>query len=136
MVPPSRLPKLLRWVAGPCVAVVLVAASAACSGGEESSGPPVTGAAAEGQQLFRTNGCAACHSVDGSDGVGPTLQGLLGSQVELQGGGTVTADEAYLRESIVNPSAKKVAGYSAAMPARELSPSEVDALVAYISALR
>ncbi len=110
--------------------------TAACSGSDESSGPPVTGVAAEGQQLFRSNGCAACHSVDGSDGVGPTLQGLLGSQVELDGGTTVTADEAYVRESIVNPSAQRVAGYSAQMPARELSPSEVDALVAYISALR
>ena len=110
--------------------------SAACSGGEESSGPPLSGPAGEGQQLFKSNGCAACHSVDGSKGVGPTMQGLAGSQVALEDGSTVTADDAYLRESILEPSAKRVAGYSAAMPARDLSPAEVDALVAYIDALR
>lgn len=122
------------------LAAVLVVAPvglfAACSGGEESSGPPLTGPAAEGQQLFKSNGCAACHSVDGSKGVGPTMQGLAGSQVALEDGTTVTADDAYLRESILEPSAKRVAGYSAAMPARDLSPAEVDALVAYIDALR
>lgn len=122
------------------IVAALVVASAvvvgACSGGEESSGPPVTGIAAEGRQLFNSNGCAACHSVDGSKGVGPTMQGLAGSQVSLEGGGTVTADDAYLTQSIVEPSAQRVAGYSAAMPARDLSPAEVDALVAYIDALR
>jgi len=121
------------------VAALLVASAglfAACSGGEESSGPPLTGPAAEGQQLFKSNGCAACHSVDGSKGVGPTMRGLAGSQVALEDGTTVTADDAYLRESILQPSAKRVAGYSAAMPARDLSPAEVDALVAYIDALR
>ncbi len=125
----------LRWVAA-LFAVVSIGAAAACSGGEESSGPPVTGAAAEGKQLFNSNGCAACHSVDGSDGVGPTMKGLAGSQVSLEGGGTVTADDAYLRQSILDPSAQRVAGYSAAMPARDLSPEEVDSLVAYIDALR
>jgi len=103
---------------------------------EEASGPPVTGIAAEGQQLFKSNGCAACHSVDGSDGVGPTMKGLLGSPVELQSDETVTADEAYIRTSKINPGQDKVAGYSAAMPARDLTPNEVDALVAYISELR
>lgn len=128
-----------RWSRRSIVAVLMVASaglSAACSGGEESSGPPLTGPAAEGQQLFKSNGCAACHSVDGSKGVGPTMKGLAGSQVALEDGSTVTADDAYLRESILQPSAKRVAGYSAAMPARDLSPSEVDALVAYIDALR
>jgi cytochrome c oxidase subunit 2 len=108
---------------------------AACGGGTESSGPPVTGIAAEGQQLFRSNGCSGCHSVDGSDGAGPTLSGVAGSQVKLADGSTVTADDAYLRESIVNPTAKRVDGYSITMPKRELTDAQVDALIAYITAL-
>jgi cytochrome c oxidase subunit 2 len=122
-------------VAVTLTAMGLVIGAVACSGGSESSGPPVTGIAAEGQQLFRSNGCSGCHSVDGSDGAGPTLSGVAGSQVKLADGSTVTADDAYLRESIVNPSARRVDGYTISMPKRELTDAQVDALVAYITAL-
>lgn len=111
------------------------ALAVACGGGTEAAGPPVTGIAAEGQQLFRSNGCSGCHSVDGSTGAGPTLSGVAGSQVALADGTTVTADDAYLRESIVNPTAKRVDGYTISMPKRELTDAQVDALVAYLRAL-
>ena len=125
------LTSVMASVMASAAAVLLVA----CGGGSESSGPPVTGVAAEGQQLFRSNGCSGCHSVNGSDGAGPTLAGVAGSQVRLEDGSTVTADDAYLRESIVNPSAKRVDGFTIAMPQRELTDAQVDALIAYLKAL-
>jgi len=56
-------------------------------------------------------GCNACHSLDGSQMSGPTWQGIVGREEEMADGTTVVADEAYLRESILNPDAKIVAGY-------------------------
>ena len=71
--------------------------------------------ASGGQKLFQDLACGNCHKDDGS-GRCPTLVGLFGKQVELAGGGTITADEAYVRESIVSPQAKVVAGYQPIMP--------------------
>ncbi|MFZ4519135.1 MAG: c-type cytochrome [Microthrixaceae bacterium] len=123
------------------VALVAVAALpavlAACSGSDDSAAdaPKLTGAAATGQQLFRTSGCAACHSVSGKDGVGPALNGLAGGKVELEDGTTVTADEAYLRESITKPDAETVKGFRPVMPQRDLPAADVDALIAYLQAI-
>jgi cytochrome c oxidase subunit II len=61
---------------------------------------------ARGQKVAKNFGCLGCHSVDGSKLVGPTWKGLFGSEVPLQDGSRVNADEEYLRESIVNPGAK------------------------------
>lgn len=71
--------------------------------------------AASGQKLFQDLGCASCHTADGR-GRGPNLVGLFGSPVALAGGGTVKADAAYIRESILAPNAKIVAGYQPIMP--------------------
>ena len=62
-----------------------------------------------GQALVQANGCAACHSIDGSKGIGPTWFDVAGSQVPLADGSIVTADDAYLMESIHQPQAKIVA---------------------------
>ena len=70
--------------------------------------------AAAGQQVF-TLLCSGCHTAQ-NNSTAPTLQGLFGQPVSLKGGGTVTADEAYLRESILTPDAKIVAGYGSIMP--------------------
>jgi len=89
-----------------------------------------------GQALFASLGCAACHTgVEGA--IGPPLEGLSGSQVPLEDGTEVTADEAYLRESILNPQAHIVAGYQPIMPsfAGRVSEEELAALVAYIQSL-
>ncbi|RMF61526.1 MAG: cytochrome c oxidase subunit II [Bacteroidetes bacterium] len=90
-----------------------------------------------GQLLYTQQTCNACHSVDGSAGVGPTFKGLFGKQEQLEGGGTVLADEDYIRESIVNPTAKVVKGYNPVMPASygSLPAEDLDALVAYIKSL-
>jgi cytochrome c oxidase subunit 2 len=71
--------------------------------------------AARGQRAFQDLACHTCHLPDAS-GRGPSLQNVFGSQVKLTDGGTVVADEAYLRESILNPQAKLVAGYQPQMP--------------------
>jgi len=100
-----------------------------------------------GQQLVAQNGCTSCHSIDGSStGIAPTWKGLFMSQVKLSGGtnvapGTVvTANEAYLIESIVNPSAKIVNGFQDnVMPktfGTTLSQSQISDIVAYIESLK
>lgn len=90
----------------------------------------------QGRQLAQSKGCLGCHSVDGSPGVGPSWLGLFGRSETLADGTTVTVDEAYLRESIVDPQAKLVQGYGPLMPPYTgLSEEELKALVAYIKSL-
>ena len=56
-------------------------------------------------------GCVVCHTPDGRAGVGPTWQGIYGSEETLADGTTVTVDDAYIRESILDPNAKIVKGF-------------------------
>jgi cytochrome c oxidase subunit 2 len=95
------------------------------------------GGPAAGQALAAQSGCAACHSLDGSKLTGPTWRGLFGSKVTLSDGTTVTADEAYLTESIVDPSAKVVQGFQAGiMPKFGLTDPQVKYIVAYLETLK
>jgi cytochrome c oxidase subunit 2 len=94
-----------------------------------------------GQLLVAQNGCTGCHTVDGSsNGVAPTWKGLYQSQVKLNDGTTVTADQAYLLESIVNPSAKIVAGFQDnVMPktfGTSLTQAQISDIIAYIESLK
>jgi cytochrome c oxidase subunit 2 len=90
-----------------------------------------------GKALVAQNGCSACHSLDGSKLIGPTWRGLFGSQVQLSDGTAVSADEAYLTESIVDPSAKVVRGFQAGiMPKFTLTGPQVSAMVAYLETLK
>ena len=98
---------------------------------------PVTGGSgAPGEQLFQSLGCAGCHHPDGS-GRGPSLVGVFGSQVHLSDGSTVVADENYIRESVLNPNAKVVAGYEPIMPTfqGQLDADQLLQLVLYIKSL-
>jgi cytochrome c oxidase subunit 2 len=92
--------------------------------------------AAAGAQLFTKLGCAGCHAMTGG-GVGPSLKGLYGATQKLNDGSTVTADENYLRESILNPNAKIVAGYAPVMPSYQgqISEDQLNQLIAYIKSL-
>lgn len=81
-------------------------------------------------------GCSSCHSVDGARSEGPTWAGLWGSEVTLTDGTTVTADDAYIRESILEPQAKVHEGFGNSMPAVEVTDAQVDQLVAYIKSLQ
>lgn len=85
---------------------------------------------------FQALGCNACHSVNGKAGLGPSLLNLPGSSRTMQDGETLLADEAYIRESIAMPAAKKVSGFRVAMPYYEsLTPEQLEALVAYLKSL-
>lgn len=91
-----------------------------------------------GEQLFASLGCAGCHSIDGSKMVGPTLKGKYGTQEQLTDGSSVDIDDNYLRESILVPGAKVVAGYAPQMPPYEgrLKDDEITALIDYIKTLK
>jgi cytochrome c oxidase subunit 2 len=94
--------------------------------------------ATRGQKTAEIN-CKACHSIDGKEGIGPSWKGLFGRQVVLADGTTVTADEAYIRESIIDPSAKIVKGYQNIMPSTfkdTLSDQQISDLIAYIETLK
>jgi cytochrome c oxidase subunit 2 len=89
-----------------------------------------------GSKLFQSNGCPTCHQADGK-GLGPSLLGVYGNPVKLTSGESVTADDAYVRESIVLPKAKVVQGYTPIMPSfqGQLTDEQVNNLIAYIRAL-
>jgi cytochrome c1 len=123
----------------PLVALATAALTvAACGGGGSTSGaPPITGEAAlRGQQLAKDNGCQTCHTADGGRSTGPTWKGLAGSEVKLDGGERVVADDAYLARAITDPRAEVVAGFASIMPTRyDFSDDQVADLVAYLREL-
>ena len=88
-----------------------------------------------GQQLVASYGCLGCHTTDGSALVGPSWKGLYGSVRELADGSSVTADEAYIEESIGNPSAKIAQGFAPIMPPFNLSDDDLHAVVEFIKSL-
>jgi cytochrome c oxidase subunit 2 len=91
-----------------------------------------------GERLFRQLGCDTCHREESQE-LGPSLRGLFGRQVVLADGRTIVADEAYLRESILNPNAKIVAGFPSpsSMPTYQgqITEEQVLQLVAYLKSL-
>jgi cytochrome c oxidase subunit 2 len=91
-----------------------------------------------GKSAYEKKGCAACHSLDGSPKVGPSFKGIFGTQVTLANGASVTVDENYLRESILNPQAKARPGFPPSMPAFEgqLKEKELTGLVEFIKSLK
>lgn len=103
-----------------------------------SGGPALTPVKA-GEALFQQMGCATCH-LSGDLSRGPNLGGVFGKEVKVKVGNdlqTLTANEEYIRESIMNPSAKVVDGYASLMPnfANQLKDEDVLNLVAYIKSL-
>ncbi|MBA5687705.1 cytochrome c oxidase subunit II [Rugamonas apoptosis] len=89
----------------------------------------------QGRLLAQARGCVACHSADGSAGVGPSWKGLYGRLETMDDGKTVKADEAYLKQSITDPRARLVKGYPPVMPQQQFSGADLDALLAYIKSL-
>ncbi len=89
-----------------------------------------------GQLLVQQNGCAACHTTNGAAGIGPTWLGLYGSQVTLTDGSLVTADDAYISESIINPTVKVVKGYQPTMPPFTFTPDEIADMIAFIKTIK
>ena len=90
-----------------------------------------------GQNLAMLKGCSSCHSVDDRTKIAPPWQGLYGTQIELNDGSLVTVDDAYLIESIKEPNAKIVKGFSrGAMPTISVTEEEINSLVAYIKSVK
>jgi cytochrome c oxidase subunit 2 len=92
--------------------------------------------AAQGEKLFQSYGCSGCHEPGGTVRA-PRLEGLFGSPVPLSDGRVVTADEAYVRDSILNPKAQVAAGYQPVMPtfAGQVGEDDLAKLVAYIQSI-
>jgi cytochrome c2 len=91
--------------------------------------------------LFTEDGCAACHSLNGKPGAGPSLNGAAGRTVELADGTSITADDTYLQRSITDPDVEIVKGYNAGIMSAAIAghdfgahPADVRALVAFIKA--
>jgi len=108
-----------------------------CTGTPEECQP-----AKWGERLFVKNACPTCHGagrsgeIGGSKSPGPKLAGIFGHDVALTTG-SVTADENYIRESILRPNAKIVAGYTTvAMPAFVMKDDQLDAVIAYVKSLK
>jgi len=101
-----------------------------------SGGAPAGFLAQSGQTLFQQLGCGTCHRFD-VQGRGPNLTNLFGKTVSLEDGRTVVADENYVRESILIPTAKVVSGFKPIMPPfqGQVSEEQLLALVAYIKSL-
>ncbi len=90
-----------------------------------------------GEKLFQRLGCNSCHLPNDS-GRGPSLVGIFGKPVKLQGGKTVIADENYIRESILDPQAKIVSGYQPIMPTFKglVSEEGILQIIAYVESLK
>ena len=106
------------------------AAFEAWLGGGKAEDSPV----AAGAKLFQDLACITCHR-SGAQGRGPVLTNVFGHQVELQGGARRSmADEAYIRESILNPQAKVVTGFQPVMPTFQglVTEEQLLQLIAYV----
>jgi len=120
-------------VMGGWVTVMDPAEYAAWLSGESGDVNP----AAAGERLFTQFACNTCHIANGT-GRAPSLNGLFGANVLLADGSTVVADEAYIRESILQPKAKIVAGYQPVMPTFQglVTEEQIGNLTAYIKSLQ
>jgi cytochrome c oxidase subunit 2 len=101
-----------------------------------SGGAAMGSLAEEGGKLFQSLACANCHKPDAS-GRCPSLVGLYGRSVQIAGGTVVTADDSYIRESILRPGAKIVAGYQPVMPTFQglVTEEGIVQLIEYVKSL-
>lgn len=91
---------------------------------------------AAGEILYHKRGCAQCHSITGETLTGPSFLGSFGTERAISGGGRVTMDENYVRESLVNPQAKVVAGFQPVMPTfKGMKDDEITAIITYLKSL-
>jgi len=94
-----------------------------------------------GSQLFQEKGCRACHSIDGTPLVGPTVKGLFGKTVTVITDGKerqVVADETYLRRSLLEPNADVVKGFPPIMPSQKglITDEELEEIIRYMKELK
>lgn len=92
-----------------------------------------------GETWYKQYGCFACHSIDGTKMTGPSFKNIFGTAVESEDGRSVTIDDGYLLESIIDPGAFVVKSYADAMPknfADQLSDTQINDLIAFIKSLK
>ena len=91
-----------------------------------------------GEKLYQRYGCITCHSIDGTKITGPSFKGIWGTTAEFSNAPSQTVDENYLRESVLEPSAKIVKGYQDQMPTFKgiIKDEEISAIIAYIKSLK
>ncbi|MCB9559298.1 MAG: cytochrome c oxidase subunit II [Kofleriaceae bacterium] len=91
-----------------------------------------------GLYVYNKKGCVACHSVDGSPKVGPSWKGIWNEQVKLADGTTITVDDQYIKDSVLEPQKQARPGYPPSMPsfAGQLSEREIAGVIAYIKSLK
>lgn len=108
---------------------------------DEAAATPVQAPSLDiAKEVIAMNACGACHSTDGSAIVGPTWQGLYGSEAEVitENGDyvTITKDDAYIRESILHPEAKKTKGFETGiMVPYQLTETQILSVIEYIKTL-
>ncbi|HWQ31294.1 MAG TPA: cytochrome c oxidase subunit II [Blastocatellia bacterium] len=105
------------------------------NGGLPKEAPP----AQRGALIYQRAGCVTCHTVDGVRLVGPTFKGIFGRTEQLVGGGSLTVDENYIRESILQPQAKIVAGFEGQqMPSFQgvLNDRQIGWIIEYLKTLK
>jgi cytochrome c oxidase subunit 2 len=92
---------------------------------------------AQGEKIYSKKACQGCHTNTGAKLVGPTWKGIWG-RAESTDHGPITVDEAYVRESVLQPQAKIVTGYPPTMPsfAGQISDQEIDEVIAYMKSLK
>jgi cytochrome c oxidase subunit 2 len=102
-----------------------------------SGGAPEGSLASAGAKLFQDLACNTCHRPD-AQGRGPVLEGLFGNTVQLQNGETRTVDEAYVRESILQPAARVAAGFQPIMPTFQglVTEEQLLELIEYVKSLK
>ena len=100
------------------------------------SGGPQLSVVASGEKLVQELGCVTCHKQQ-PDSRGPSFHGIFGKEIQMQDGSTVTVDENYLRESILNPQVKLVSGYQPIMPTYQglVTEEGLMQIIAYIKTL-
>lgn len=103
-------------------------------GGEKPGKVP----SAKGRELVEEAGCTACHTDDGTADVAPSFKGIFGRTTKLDDGTTLTVDENYIMESIIDPEAKLVEGFDPVMPSfkEELSREDITAIINYLKTLK
>jgi cytochrome c oxidase subunit 2 len=104
---------------------------------EKCNGQPCSPVAL-GEKVYNTRACLSCHSIDGSARVGPSFKGLWGKTEQFADGTSATVDENYIRESILNPTAKIVRGFAPQMPTYQgqLKDPQIDGVIEYIKSLK
>ncbi len=125
-------------VAAVVVVVVAVMVALASRGDGTNAGPPLSELAQAGKEAAVRRSCVGCHGRAGEGGAGnagPKWVGLFGSTVMFDDASTGVADRDYLVESIVDPRARQVAGYTQKMPVDAIPEADVLAIVQYIEEL-